>query len=88
MRGIAVVVVTTFIAMIMFGLVAPAALEPIMDVVTSNQAVQDSVIDGAGLADGLRNAIFVWGPLITVGFGVVWAVRYYLRRELLTGRVR
>jgi len=88
MRGVAVAITTGFVAMIMFGMVAPAALEPIMTVVTSNQAVQNSAIDAAGLADGLRNSIFVWGPLIVCGFGVVWAVRYYLRRELLTGRRR
>jgi len=88
MRGIAVAISTGFVAMILFGIVAPAALEPIMEFVTANEAVQNSAIDATGLADGLRSAIFVWGPIFTVAFGVVWAAKYYLQEELLTGRRR
>lgn len=88
MRGIGVVIITGFISLLLFGVFAPAALEPIGQFVVSNEVVQDSTIDAQGMWDGLRRVIFIWAPLFVLGSGVVWAVRYYLQRERLVGRVR
>lgn len=88
MRGIGVVIITGFISLLLFGVFAPAALEPIGQFVVSNEVVQDSTIDAQGMWNGLRRVIFIWAPLFVLGSGVVWAVRYYLQRERLVGRVR
>lgn len=88
MRGIGVMIITGFISLLLFGVFAPAALEPIGQFVVNNPTVQNSPIDAQGMWDGLRRVIFIWGPLFVLGAGVVWAVRYYLQRERLVGRVR
>lgn len=88
MRGIAVVIVTVFTSAILFGVFAPAALEPIGQAVTSYDAVQNSVIDGKGLFNSLKQVILIWAPIITIGASIVFAIRYYLNRERFVGRVR
>jgi len=88
MRGIGVVIITAFTALLLFGVFAPAALEPIGQYVVNDPTVQASPIDAAGMWDGLRRVIFIWAPLFVLGAGVIWAVRYYLQRERLVGRAR
>lgn len=87
MRGMIAVIMTAFTAMILFGIFAPAVLEPIAEVVVGDEAVQQaSYIDAAGVRDGLFNTIFKWSVLFVLGSSVVFGVRWYLRREALTGR--
>jgi len=86
MRGIAKVILTTFTALLLFGILAPALLEPIAQFVTSDPTVQQSSIDAQGIADGLKKTILVWGPLLVIGSSIVFAVRWYLNRERFTGR--
>lgn len=88
MRGIGVMIITGFVSLLLFGVFAPAALEPIGQFVVSNPTVQASPIDAQGMWNGLRRVVFIWAPLFVLGSGVIWAVRYYLQRERLVGRVR
>lgn len=88
MRGIAAVIVTIFLSALLFGIFAPAILEPIGDFVTASTVVQNSRFDAAGLFNDLKQVILIWAPILTIGGSVVFAVRYYLNRERFVGRVR
>jgi len=85
MRGIAVVLTTIFMSALLFGVFAPAILEPIGQAVTGFQTVQNSAIDAAGLFDGLKNVLLIWAPILTIGASIVFGIRYYLRREQFVG---
>jgi hypothetical protein len=85
MRGIAVVLTTIFVSALLFGVFAPAILEPIGQAVTGFQTVQNSQIDAAGLFDGLKNVLLIWAPILTIGASIVFGVRYYLKRERFVG---
>lgn len=86
MRGIATVISVGFISMLLFGIFAPSALEPIAEMVIQDEAVQDSVIDEQGFVDGLLRSLLVWAPLFVLGSAVVSAVVYYFRRERRAAR--
>jgi len=87
MRGMIAVIMTSFVSIILFGLFAPAVLEPVAEVVVNNEVVQSaSYIDIESFRDGLFNTIFKWSVLFVLGASVVFGVRWYLRRERLTGR--
>lgn len=88
MKGLATAILVGFVSIIMFGLIAPAILEPIVDVVTTDPAVQNSPVDGAGIADNMLSTLLVWAPLFVMGAGVVSAVVWYFRKERATRRVR
>lgn len=88
MRGIAAVLVTIFVSAILFGILAPAILEPIGNVVTGYSAVQKSVIDADGLFNGLKQVILIWAPIITIGASIAFAIKYYLNRERFVARRR
>lgn len=86
MRGIATVIIVGFISILLFGVFAPAAIEPIGEFVVNDPTVQDSAIDADGFQQDLYSVLFVWAPLLVLASGVVFAVRWYLRRERITGR--
>lgn len=86
MRGIATVIMVGFISILLFGVFAPAAVEPIGDFVVNDPTVQDSEIDADGFQQNLYSVLFVWAPLLVLASGVVFAVRWYLKRERITGR--
>lgn len=88
MRGIATVIAVGFISIIAFGIVAPAMLEPIAEIVLQDSAVQSSAIDEEAFVDGLLRSLLMWAPLFVLASGVVSAVVYYLRRERTGRRVR
>jgi len=88
MRGIAGVLVTIFISALLFGILAPAVLEPIGEFVVNYPGIAGSKIDAAGLFDGLKNVILLWAPIITIGGSIIFAVRYYLNRERFVARGR
>ena len=81
MRGIATVIFVGFISIILFGLVGPAIVEPVVDVFLADSAVQDSQIDETAYADQMLSSLFVWGPLFVMGAGVVSGIVWYFRRE-------
>jgi len=81
MRGIATVIVVGFISIILFGLVAPAIVEPIVEVFLGSAAVQSSPIDAEAYADSMLTSLLVWAPLIVLGSGVASAFVWYIRRE-------
>lgn len=86
MRGIATVIMVGFISILLFGVFAPAAVEPIGEFVVDDPTVQDSEIDAEGFQQNLYSVLFVWAPLLVLASGVVFAVRWYLKRERITGR--
>lgn len=88
MRGIAAVIVTGFIALLLFGVFVPAVVEPIGEFVVNDPTVQESPVDASGMWNGLGNVLFVWAPLLVLSSSLVWAVRWYLNRERIVGRVR
>jgi len=87
MRGIGTVVFVGFVSIILFGIVAPAILEPVAEVFLNNAAVQASSF-GADYVDSMLRSILVWSPLIVLGSGVASAIVFYFRRERRTGRRR
>jgi len=76
MRGIAIVLTTIFMSALLFGIFAPAILEPIGQAVTGFETVQNSQIDAAGLFDGLKNVLLIWAPILTSGASIVFGIRY------------
>jgi thiol:disulfide interchange protein len=87
MRGIATVIIVGFTSIAMFGIFAPAVLEPLAETVLQNQAVQSSPVDANAFVNGLLRTVLMWGPIITIGAAVASAVVYYLRRERVGRRV-
>lgn len=86
MKGIATVIIVGFISILLFGVFAPAAVEPIGEFVVNDPTVQDSEIDAKSFQQNLYSVLFVWAPLLVLASGVVFAVRWYLKRERITGR--
>jgi hypothetical protein len=88
MRGIGTVIFVGFISIILFGVVAPAVVEPVAEVFVA-QMPSGTGIDAQTYADRMLTSVLVWAPLITLGLGVASAVVYYFRREQrATRRVR
>jgi len=86
MRGIATVIFVGFISIILFGIVAPSILEPIVQVFINDAAVQNSQIDANTYADRMLKSLLVWAPLLVLGTGVASAVVWYFRRERRSAR--
>ena len=86
MRGIATVIFVGFISIILFGIVAPSILEPIVEVFINDAAVQGSQIDANSYADRMLKSLLVWAPLLVLGTGVASAVVWYFRRERRSAR--
>ena len=88
MRGIGTVIFVAFVSIILFGVVAPAVVEPVAQVFVE-QMPSGTGIDAQTYADRMLTSVLVWAPLITLGLGVASAVVYYFRREQrATRRVR
>ena len=88
MRGLATVIFVGFISAILFTIVGPAILEPVVEVFVADPAVQDSQINASSYADRLLRSILVWAPLLVLGSGVASAVVWYFRKERTSRRVR
>ena len=86
MRGIGTVIFVGFASILAFGIVAPAVLEPVVEVVVNDPTVQSSPIDAAAWTDNLLRSVLVWAPLVVLGAGVASAVVWYLRRERRSAR--
>jgi hypothetical protein len=87
MRGIATVIFVGFISILLFGIVAPAVLEPLVDVLVNDPAVADFAgIDADSWSNNLLRSLLVWAPLLVLGSGVVSAIVWYFRRERRTAR--
>jgi len=88
MRGIGTVIFVAFVSIILFGVVAPAVVEPVAEVFVQ-QMPSGAGIDAQEYADRMLTSVLVWAPLITLALGVASAVVYYFRREQrATRRVR
>lgn len=88
MRGVGTVIAVAFFSIILFGIVAPAVLEPMAQFVLG---YSDSIntqlgIDMAAYTDNMYAVVFMWAPLIVLGAGVASAVVWYLRRERVARR--
>ena len=88
MRGIGTVIFVAFVSIILFGVVAPAVVEPVAEVFVE-QMPAGTGIDADTYADRMLTSVLVWAPLLTLAVGVASAVVYYFRREKrATRRVR
>lgn len=84
MRGIIVLVVALF-GISAYMLVAPATMQPVADSVTSSGGDM-SEVNGGSTIQTMQEVMFQWVPLTFIaGFGI-FAVAWYFRRELATGR--
>jgi hypothetical protein len=89
MRGIATVIAVGFVSIILFGIVGPAIVEPVVETFLSYSGVISTIgIDPQNYTDTMLSVLFVWAPLLVLGAGVASAVVWYLRRERVAGRVR
>ena len=81
MRGVIVLVtgVFTIAAVVM---VAGVVVEPIAQVVVSNQAVQN--LGWTGHVTSIQTTVLRWGSLLGIVFFVVWAFLWALRRSRTT----
>jgi len=86
MRGIATVIVVGFVSIILFGIVAPAVLEPVAAFVVENAPANAVGMDVSGYTDRMLTALLVYAPLFVIGSGVVSAVVWYMRRERVVQR--
>jgi len=88
MRGIGTVIFVAFVSIILFGVVAPAVVEPVAEVFVE-QMPAGTGIDADTYADRMLTSVLVWAPLLTLAVGVASAVVYYFRKEQrATRRVR
>lgn len=88
MRGIGTVIFVAFVSIILFGVVAPAVVEPVAQVFVE-QMPSGTGIDAATYADRMLTSVLVWAPLVVLAAGVASAVVWYFRRESrATRRVR
>ena len=81
MRGIGTVIVVGFMSVILFTIVAPGILEPVVDVFVNHPGAENSDIDAQSYGDSMLRSVLVWGPLFVLGSGVLSAVVWYFRRE-------
>ncbi len=86
MRGIATVIVVGFVSIILFGIVAPAVLEPISAFVVEAAPSNTLGIDMGAYSDRMLKSLLVYAPLFVIGSGVVSAVVWYMRRERVVRR--
>jgi hypothetical protein len=87
MRGIGTVIFVGFVSALLFGVVAPAVVEPVAEVFVQ-QMPAGTGIDAQAFADRMLTSVLVYAPLIVLAVGVLSAVVYYLRRESRPRRVR
>lgn len=83
-RGVIVVIFTIFL-MIVGLLVATAAIEPIGDQAEKFDSIDDGPLDGTNIIDDVKTSVFEYMPLIVIGGIILWAFRWYLRRERFIG---
>jgi len=95
MRGIGTVIFVGFVSALLFGIVAPAVLEPVAQFVVQEMPAGggdgtggSAIIDADSYADRMLDVVLVYSPLIVLAVGVLSAVVYYLRRENRPRRVR
>ena len=85
MRGLATAIFVGFISILLFGVFAPAVVEPLAEFVVE-QMPANAAVDAEAFQGRLYNVLFVWAPLFVLGAGVVSAIVWYFRRERRTAR--
>jgi len=86
MRGIGTVIVVGFVSMVLFGIVGPAIVEPVVDMFLGYSTSLEGIgIDAQNYTETMLSVLFMWAPLIVMGAGVVSAVVWYTRRERVAG---
>jgi hypothetical protein len=88
MRGVGTVIAVAFFSIILFGIIAPAVVEPMAQFVLGYSDVIESQLgmDMAAYTDNMYSVVFLWAPLIVLGSGVVSAIVWYTRRERVARR--
>jgi len=87
MRGIATALFVGFVSIILFGIIAPAVVEPMAEFVVE-QAPGTGPVDVNQFQGRLYSVLFVWAPLFVLGSGVASAVVWYFRKERVSARRR
>lgn len=83
MRGIATVLLVAFF-MVAYMVAAPAAVEGVGEFVKDQPVLEQSDID---VIDSMYDSLFMWIPLVVL-FGMpVWAIVWYIRKQVIIGRV-
>lgn len=93
MRGIGTVIFVGFVSALLFGVIAPAVVEPVAQVFVEQMPSgsgdgSTALLDANSYADRMLTAVLVYAPLIVLAVGVLSAVVYYLRRESRPRRAR
>jgi len=95
MRGIGTVIFVGFVSALLFGVIAPAVVEPVAQVFVEQMpsgsgdgSGSTALLDANSYADRMLTAVLVYAPLIVLAVGVLSAVVYYLRRESRPRRAR
>lgn len=81
-RGVLTVVLVIAITTIVL-FVASVSVEPVGQHVQDNFDTSD--VNGSSTIDEVYESVFQWTPLVFVGGFIVWAVRWYIRREATRG---
>lgn len=83
-RGVVVVFFTIFLVAIGL-LVGTAVIEPLADHVETYDSIDEGELEGTSIIDGVKTTIFEHMPLVVIGGIILWAFRWYLRRERFVG---
>lgn len=83
MRGvIAVFLIAVFLVVYMLG--APAAVEGVGEAVKDQPIISDAQAENI---DAFYDSLFMWIPLVLMFGMAAWAVVWYVRQQLIIGRV-
>ncbi len=82
MRGVAVFI-TGLLLLSIITLVAGVTLEPVLEEVANDPAVESMGLDDD--ATKITDTILRWMPLMYIAYILVWATAWYFRRERMTG---
>lgn len=82
MRGV-MIFMTALFALGIYYVIMSMVFQPLAEVIL---AFDLSSVNGASSIDTLQSILYLWGPMIYVTGWFVWAVRYYMSRNLFLGR--
>jgi hypothetical protein len=81
MRGVMVFMTALFV-LAPYYVIMTMAFEPLAQIILDFNL---SAVNGASSIQTLRNVLYLWGPAVYVTGWFVWAVRYYMSRNLFLG---
>lgn len=85
MRGVVVVVLTVFTALLVM-FVGVTAVEPMGEHIKTYDTIDEGPLEGTSVINSVYDALFKWVPMIFVFGMVAWGVAWALRSESYAGR--